>query len=140
MKNKDFKQKLIKEIVAILLLIVLVMFLICLLLKGENYTTLKMDEELRKMSSSFYEDYYYDDVSKGKSDEELKEFLKKYENVGLKVNLKNLLDYNEEYDDVIARFKLNGKECDKEYTKAVIYPKEPYKKSDYKIETIIDCQ
>lgn len=134
------KNKIIKEIIVLFTLLVIVGFLIFLLLDAGNLTTSQMDDELRKMAEDFYNDYYYDDISKGKSDDELKEFLSKYKDTGFKVNLKNLLDYDENLEDIINKFKINGNNCDREGTKAIIYPTDPYEKTNYKIETIIDCQ
>ena len=49
------------------------------------------------------------------------------------------LQGSENNDPVIANFIKDGIECNKNETKAVIYPKSPYGKKDFEIETVIVC-
>ena len=38
-----------------------------------------------------------------------------------------------------CKFKNNGKACNNKTTRAIIYPKSPYGKKDYKVEVELDC-
>lgn len=136
----DKKKKLLKELIIIFVLLVVVGLLIIVLLGKKTYSSSDMDESLRKMASDFYVNYYYDDISSNKSKEEVADYLKQFKDMGIKIDLENLIQYDESNKDKIEEtFVKNGIQCDKEGTKAIIYPKEPYEKNDYSIETIIDC-
>lgn len=99
-----------------------------------------LTQYLEDLGKEFYENFYYDAVAK--TDEERVEFVKKYGSIGIKVNLDNLSRYSAEgVSERIEKF-VNDKtneDCDKENTKVTIYPKEPYGKSDYSIETSLVC-
>lgn len=102
----------------------------------EESLTLNLEE----MGKDFYENYYYDAV--GSSDESRKNFLQKYSEIGIKVSLDNLSRYNSEVvtDKIDAFFSDDeNKDCNRENTKVIIYPQDPYGKNDYKIETILKC-
>lgn len=95
----------------------------------------KIEKELEKLGKSFYEDYYYDAVVSQNE----REFLSKFSNIGIKVNLDNLSRYND--DGVKEKIKeLNNEiECNNKDTKVIIYPKEPYGKKDYLIDVELSC-
>lgn len=95
---------------------------------------------LTDMGRDFYESYYYDAV--GSSDESRKNFLQKYSEIGIKVSLDNLSRYNSEVvtskiDEFFSEDE--NKDCSKDNTKVIIYPQEPYGKTDYTIDTILEC-
>ena len=92
------------------------------------------------MGKDFYENFYYEQV--GSTNEERANFLSKYESIGIKINLDNLSRYdNNKNADKLNEFvnKKTNKSCDKVNTKVTIYPKKPYNKTSYKIETQLDC-
>ena len=93
------------------------------------------------MGKEFYTEFYYDEISKGKTSDELAEFLSGFQDVGIKVNLDNLSRYNDNAnEEEIAKFKNEKDEaCDKTNTRAVIYPKSPYGKNDFTIKAELDC-
>ena len=100
-----------------------------------------LNNSLKSMGESFYTEFYYTEISKNKSKSEVSEFLEKFKDVGIKINLDNLERYNDgKNKEEIAKFKNDkGKACNKTTTQAVIYPKSPYGKSDYRVEAELDC-
>lgn len=96
----------------------------------------KLRKDLEEMGADFYENYYYE--TNGDNDEERKEFVKKYREMGIKIDLDNL---SKSDSDIVKENKDEFKkyDCDKTDTKIIIYPKEPYGKEDYKIEVELQC-
>ena len=101
----------------------------------------KLSKSLTDLGEEFYTEFYYDEISKGKTSDELAEFLSGFQDVGIKVNLDNLSRYNDNAnEEEIAKFKNEKDEaCDKTNTRAVIYPKSPYGKNDFTIKAELDC-
>ena len=100
----------------------------------------ELKDVLKDLGVSFYEDFYYKNI--GNSDEERATKLARFESIGIKIDLDNLSRYNSsEVEDKIAKFvnKKTDEECDKKNTKVIIYPKSPYGKTDYEIETVLEC-
>ena len=95
---------------------------------------------LEKMGKEFYEDFYYKQI--GQTDKERHEFLEKYKDIGIKVNLDSLSRYKKEDSEKILEEFVNSKTeeaCDKTNSMVVIYPKEPYGNEDYRIDAILVC-
>ena len=68
--------------------------------------------------------------------------LKKYEELGIKVNLDNLSRYNNKENEELVKTFVNNKNneaCNLQDTKVIIYPKSPYNKTDYTIEVQLVC-
>ncbi len=99
----------------------------------------KIVRDLTSMGENLYSEYYYLQISNGKTNEEVAEFLKKYETTGLKFNLTEMEKYSDEYKEKISNFKSKNKSCDKENTMIIIYPKSPYTKTDFFSEIKLDC-
>ncbi len=100
----------------------------------------KITRSMKNMGNDFYTNYFYDTLKEGRSDKELSEVLARYKDTGIKINLRNLSQFDKgKYKKEIDTFKSNKKECSKNNTRVVIYPKSPYKKSDYKIKIELDC-
>lgn len=101
----------------------------------------KLNGYLNELGKSFYEDYYYDAVD-SENEESKREFLSKFSEIGIKVNLDNLSRYNGDgIEEKIKEFKneANDEDCNTKDTKVIIYPKEPYEKTDYEVETVLEC-
>ena len=96
----------------------------------------KLETELKEMGKGFYEDFYYDLVVNSNGVENIK----KFESTGIKVDLDNLSRQNDANKEKVKDF-VNDKneECNKANTKVIIYPKDPYGKTDYKLEVQLDC-
>ena len=133
-KNRKQRTFIISAIIVLILIIVIVLFL-------TNSKKVDLEKSLENMGKDFYENFYYKQI--GKDDNEKKEFLKKYETMGIKVSLDNLERYDSgKNKDEVAKFKneKTGKECDKTNTLVIIYPQEPYEKTSYRIESILSCE
>lgn len=121
--------------VLLALIITLSLFIIKKDNQKEELTTI-----LKELGSEFYEEFYYDKV--GNNLEERKNFLEKYKDIGIKINLDNLSRYNTEQNkEKIEQFvnKKTNQECDKESTMVIIYPNEPYEKNSYTEEIKLIC-
>lgn len=102
----------------------------------------KLSKDLKEIAAVFYEDFYYAQVAGNNDQKTVSDFLGKYTTTGVKINLENLGRYESgKYKDKIKEFKnaKTNKDCDLNNTMAVIYPKEPYGKTNYTIETVLDC-
>lgn len=120
-------------------LLVLIMMLSLFMFKKDNQEE-ELNQLLKQLGSEFYEEFYYDKV--GNNLEERKNFLEKYKDIGIKINLENLSRYNSEQNkDSLAKFvnKKTNQECDKTNTMVIIYPTEPYEKNSYAEEIKLIC-
>ena len=101
----------------------------------------KLSKSLTKMGEEFYTEFYYKQISQNKSAAEVAENLEKFKDIGIKINLDNLARYKDGANkEEIAKFKnSNGKECNVQSTRAIIYPKSPYGKNDYTVKVELDC-
>lgn len=140
--TKNQKGKKIIQICLIAVLLIVV-FVVVFILTGGYKVSLedKLSKSLTNMGKEFYTDFYYKEISANKTSAEISDFLSKYKDVGIKINLDNLSRYNEEdNENKIKEFKNeDGKECNKTNTKAIIYPKSPYGEKDFTIEVELDC-
>ena len=136
MKKINIKNKntIIIGIISLLGIIAIITGVV-LLLSNNNK---KLENKLGEIGKHFYENLYYAQITETVEDKT--KFFKKYEKEGLKINLNNLLIYNEEEQVKISKSinkKLNN--CDKEKTKVIIYPEKPYDKTSYKLEIKLKC-
>lgn len=121
------------------ILLVLIITLSLFIIKKDNQEE-ELTTILKELGSEFYEEFYYDKV--GNNLGERKNFLEKYKDIGIKINLDNLSRYNSEKNkEKIEQFvnKKTNQECDKESTMVIIYPNEPYEKSSYNEEIKLIC-
>lgn len=126
-----------------LMLIIIGLFVVGTIIFFVLFEKPKSEDDLKnyliKMGTDFYVDFYYEEQAKGKSEEELKQYLSKFTDTGIKISLKTLEDYSEENEKTIEKFKNKKKECDKQNTKVIIYPQDPYGKEDYSVEPLLEC-
>jgi hypothetical protein len=112
------------------------------ILNFDNFSVNKKENEIKSMASEFYSDYYYTELKKTKSDKEMKEFLTKFKDFGVKIDLNSLLSYgsgkNKDKANIFKNKK--GKDCDGVLSRAIIYPKSPYGKNDYSIKVELKCE
>lgn len=130
------------QIIALAVGLIIIFAVILFLTRGLGVSLEdKLSNSLTKMGEEFYTDFYYTEISKNKSDDEVSEFLSKFKDVGIKVNLDNLSRYNEEKNkETIETFKNEkGTKCNTTSTRAIIYPASPYGKNDYTIKVELDC-
>lgn len=142
MEEKETKTKvrLNKKIFIVLAIIIVIAVAVVIILTGKKSNEKELETTLSEMGKSFYENFYYEQI--GSSGDEKIELLSKFTTVGIKIDLENLGRYNDgEFSKDIEKFvnsKTKGK-CNKSNTKVIIYPTSPYGKTDYKIETELDC-
>lgn len=137
--KKIFKNKIVLIVLGVVFVIALVLFLF-FGLKKETSQSIELSNSLKELGVEFYEDFYYKQI--GSDDKERKEFLEKYKDIGIKVNLDSLSRYKkDETDEILKQFvnKKTEKECDKTNSMVVIYPNDPYGQKDYKIDAILEC-
>ena len=141
-KIKNNKGKLL----IVLAIIVVVVGSIVLVTKliGKNKVSEKenLTTQLENIGRNYYENYYY--VSAGNTEEEngKEKYLSNFATVGLKINLENLLRYNNTLKDKNETKFVNSKtneNCNYEKSMVTIYPKSPYGKTDYTINVYLDC-
>ena len=95
---------------------------------------------LEEMGKDFYENFYYDEI--GTTQDEKTDFLSKYDKMGITVSLDTLSKYQNSKNKEITDKFVNNKTkqvCDRDQTKVMIYPKEPYKRYSYEMKVIVDC-
>ena len=120
-------------------IVLVVIIVLCVFLFGDSSQRKKaeLENELKSLGKDFYENFYYDLVVRDNGINTIT----KYEKIGIKVSLENISRQSDEKAEAVKKFvnPKTKKECDKGETKAVIYPKEPYGKTDYTIEAILSC-
>lgn len=138
--NKIMKNKLFLMIAGAVALIVVLVVALVLIFSNNKNESLKLSESLKELGVDFYENFYYNQISK--NDKERKEFLEKYKDLGIKVSLDSIARHKiDAKEEILAEF-VNSKtkeECDRTNTMVVIYPKEPYGKSDHVVDAILVC-
>lgn len=143
-KEKDSNKaetKSIAPIVIILAIIIVLVVAFIIFKPGKQTLKEELTQELKTMGEEFYTDFYYVEISKNKTSDEVTEFLSKFSDVGVKVNLDNLSRYDSEKNkEKIKKFKNEKNEsCNQSTSQAIIYPKSPYGKKDYKVKVELDC-
>jgi len=104
----------------------------------------ELETKLRDLASDFYANFYYSQLETAYDDDKLKEFLAKYTETGIKINLDNLSRYSSENYDTAkeAQAFVNNKtdeKCDLAQTQATIYPQSPFSKNDFDITVQLSC-
>lgn len=127
---------------AAVLVIVIIIVVVTLLLNNNTKQEDKLKASLEALGRKYYEDYYY--VSAANSDDvnEKKEFLQNFSSVGLRINLDNLLRYNdtlENKDTTEYKNKKKKEDCDRKKSMVVIYPKGEFGAKDYDIKVELVC-
>lgn len=130
----DDKMKRMILIVASAVVILLSMFIIFKKTNKEDELEILL-EQFEKIGVDFYENFYYQQI--GSTQEEVEQFLEKYNTIGIKINLDNLSRYKtEENSETIEKLI---EKCNKQNTKVIIYPEEPYEQNSYKTEVATEC-
>ena len=127
-------------IISIIILVIFASIILFFTLNKSEDESLKLSSSLKDLGIDFYENFYYKQI--GKTDNERKEFLEKYKDIGIKVSLDNLSRYKkDDMDDILKQF-VNDKtkeECDRNSSMVIIYPKDPYGQKDYTVDAILVC-
>jgi len=96
---------------------------------------------MESLASEFYTELFYAQLEEGRTQEELVEFLQKYEETGIKVSLDNLSrTAGEENQAKIETLLSDDFKCDREETRASVFPIAPFGKDNYTIEVELQCE
>lgn len=134
------KSKKVGKTIAIVLLVILVIFLGYL---SYNYfvgitPTQKIERKLEKLTKSFFEDYYYDLVLNNEGSKKgTAKYLSQFKKTGLRISLDSLKAY---YDNNGGMNYTMFAKCDENKTQVIIYPKKPYTRYSYKLDTELSCK
>ena len=123
--------------VGILLAIVLAVVLIVVFGNSTGKKKVELETELKELGKDFYENFYYDLVVKDHGVDQIS----KFKDVGIKVDLSNLERYKSENVEKVKLFvnPKTNEECNKNNSKVIIYPEDPYGKTNYRIDIELDC-
>ena len=127
-----------KNLFIIMFVLVLVLFTGC----GKKEETKSNEEELVKnletLGKTFYEEYYFPYLA---STEDFEKTIESLSNTGIKVDLENISRVDV-VDQNLVEQMVNSKtkeKCNQQNSSVTIYPKSPYSKTDYEINTDLDC-
>lgn len=138
--EKLINKKKILIIAGLSIVIVAIIVAFTLFYNSDERAIKNLNKNLMTLGEKFYTTFYYEQVTINRTEEEVIEFVKKYEEIGIKVDINNLeRTLPDEYKELISKLKYKDTNCDKEKTKAIIYPKKPYDKNSYKLGTILEC-
>ena len=131
-------------IIAISVVVVAALAILCFVFFGNKKDTKKdnkaeLTANLEKLGKAFYEDFYY--VRNAESQEDMVAFIKQFESTGISVDLENISKVSTVDKELVDSMvnNITNKKCDNKGSKVTIFPKEPYGKTDYKIEVTLDC-
>ncbi len=133
-----FSKKMNIAVVVSVVLVLIIGITVSYSLLSDNQEK-KLTAELESVGRKFYEEFYYTQI--GENDEERAQFLSKYSAIGIKVDLENLARTLDNKDEELAKFinKKTNQSCNLTNSKVVIYPQDPYGKTNYKIDIVLDC-
>ena len=120
-------------VIVIVLVIIGIVFGVKSCNKGNDEK--KLTNNLISIGKTFYEEFYYPQMESIQDD--VKDYMKKFENTGIKVNLANLSKVSKVDKKLVE--SLSKAKCDEEKTSVRITPKSPYGKTDYDIEAELEC-
>lgn len=111
--------------------------------ENKKFNSKNSEKVLKKIGKYWYENFYYDSIGY-ELGENVKSFLGKYSDIGIKVDLENMKK-SIQAEDVLSIKELDSYEemmnvCNQSDTMIVIYPKGEFNKTDYDIEIKLQCQ
>ena len=125
-------------IVVCVLLVLLIAFVVFLIVVKVTATPPKekAENKLNEVADKFYE-HYYDQKLEELNEEDLKNYLAEFKDIGLTINLEDLSAYLDSFkiEDYSAFDK-----CNKDGTKVTVFPVEPYGKTDYRKSYTLHCK
>mgnify|MGYP004495412695 FL=1 len=98
----------------------------------------RLSNDFQMLGQKFYTDFYYEQVSTGKSKKEVSNFLSQFKEVGIKVSLGNIEKYNAKDNNKKIK-KLEKNKCSKTDSIVTIYPASPYGKNNYTLKVTLKC-
>jgi len=150
-KVKDFFKSLVnfkkdgelnkpKTIITAVVLVAVIVLVVVLAIPKGNKQEKELTAKLQELGAQFYEGYYHKAI--GSNDEERANNVKKYANIGIKVDLENLIRFNSNDQEALKQLFVNNKtnvECDQKNSKVIIYPEGNFGEKDYRIEVQLSC-
>ncbi len=137
------KKMCIYGIIIVLIIIVIVMIGSSHVLEKSNLSPQeKAKNYMEKTVKSFYEDYYYDELVKleeNKLIEDVPTFLSNFETEGIPISIQIMIE-NKYIGESEIQENLGKYDCNYDNTATKVYPKSPYGKKDYTLETTLDCK
>lgn len=133
-------------IIGLITIAILIVIIVCLTISYAIISKEKPEEEilhqyLQEMGIDYYENYYYEQI--GNDENYRREFLEKFIDSGIKIDLNKLLSYNEEFNqEKINAFKdpKTSVKCNEENSYIMIYPEKPYLKENYHFDVVLTCK
>lgn len=139
MKDKNKKKRII---ITMMMIVIFIAVVIGIIFTSKNKVEVKFDEKVLNLSVEFYTNYYYKQLSYAYENGELVNFLKQYNELGIKIDLDSIKEYsslNNQYL-LLSENKNLEENCNLKNTYVIFYPKEPYGITDYTTEVVLDCK
>ena len=139
-KRKKSKKALILIILIAAVAIAVTIFLIIKFNNPEKRKQEELTAHMETLGSDFYTETLFKQLEESRSEAEIKDFLQKHEETGISVSLDNLIrTASEENKTKLEDFTYKDEDCDKDATKALIFPQAPFGRDDYRIEVRLEC-
>ena len=136
-KKNIFTKKNIILFSSILVVLILLIVGLIIFFSPKNIVTRKV----KSMGKEYYSEYLWVVIAEGRTNDELGQILSNYKDIGIKANLNTLSSsFDKKNKKEIDKKIIKKYKCNSKNTKAVIYPKDPYNKDDYKIKVELDCE
>lgn len=128
-----------KKVILIILGLIVAIVIVSIfnLMFNKKETQVNVEDTLEAFAELYYEDIHYVEARSLFGDNYINR-LKIDEEDGIKLTLRSIVQIFEDVDT--KNFFQEGNYCSFTDTYAIIYPKQPYGKSDYKIETNVSCE
>ena len=135
--NKKKKKVNVKFIIIGIIIAVLIAVVVGIILyfNSDAYKENKIKKDLKVMTEKFY-GYYYDDNNK---DNNGSKYVKQFSETGLSITLGDLEIYLEGREGTKPSYATLEK-CDRAKTNVIMYPKNPYGKTDVELEYKLECK
>lgn len=137
-RKQNLAPRIIIGVIVLAVIVVAVSLLSSVFMNTEN----SVKGKLATMAADYYENYLYKNLAESEiyksSDEDLKDMLKEYAEVGLSsITLRQLLLYDDKkYADDTGFLT---KYCNENRTYVKFYPEEPFERSSYRAEFTYAC-
>lgn len=124
-----------KNIVVVACIIILVLIIGGIIFLPKLFNNPGKEDKVKSLTKEFYS-YYYDEISKTN---DVKKFLEKYKDSGLKITLGDIEVYLDGKKGKNGDYSLFEK-CDLDKSYATIYPKSPFDKKSIDIKIKLECE
>jgi hypothetical protein len=108
-----------------------IVIVVSIIIFGKISNESKKENEMKNLGKAFYEEVYYKQLVE--SDIEVKDFLSRFKENGIKFDLKTLVGYKDDNKELFDK-------CNLDDSKVTIYPSDPYKQDSYKMELTLSCE